>query len=629
MNSHPYLAWFVSLCVLLVAGGSGLSHAQTQTTDPGFDPPERVGRLSAIEGDVSAWDESQQTWQPAQINLPVTSRSAFLTGRGSRAEVTVGSAALRLDADTQVNLLRLDDGGTDLDVPRGTASIRLRAPADPAWQVAVRNGLISLSSPGNYRLDVDPVRGMLVTTVFEGHAEIEGAGTRTRLVQGQQSSFDMGTLRQIGMNALVRSPLDDWAARRDREQDRLQTWRYVSPEMTGADALDAAGDWRTDPEYGAVWFPNTVPAGWAPYSTGRWVWMPPWGWNWVDDAPWGFAPFHYGRWVTVGNSWGWVPGPYVRRPSYAPALVGFHGNGGRVSFAPPFGSARNGWSGAGGQYGPIAGWFPLAPGEAWYPPYRASGGYLQNLNRGHAPLRAQFDGTDAGQRYRWAQVPHASTRVPQSALSGSGSVWSHRLPAPGSGAIPAMPLPAAPAWARPGDRGDARRPDPWVRPGERGDRPWDRGERPGERPDRPAVRVYRSERAPRSDWTAGRGWNERSNGTDPGNGSARWTSPMPVPPPQGQPYGGYARPDRPSRQFPPASVSPPAAPVMALPAPPAPIGPPPGRPAYAGPPSPSYSPPVQQPRPAPPPPENRGDAGRHGRWGDPAGGQRGGGHHQR
>ena len=54
---------------------------------------------------------------------------------------------------------------------------------------------------------------------------------------------------------------------------------------------------------------SVVAAGWAPYRYGRWAWVRPWGWTWVDDAPWGFAPFHYGRWVCGrGERWCWAPG---------------------------------------------------------------------------------------------------------------------------------------------------------------------------------------------------------------------------------------------------------------------------------------------------------------------------------
>src|SRR4029453_15692065 len=65
--------------------------------------------------------------------------------------------------------------------------------------------------------------------------------------------------------------------------------------------------------------------GWAPYRSGQWRWVRPWGWTWVDQAPWGYAPFHYGRWVTIGNRWCWWPGGYYARPIWAPALVGFVG----------------------------------------------------------------------------------------------------------------------------------------------------------------------------------------------------------------------------------------------------------------------------------------------------------------
>jgi len=116
----------------------------------------------------------------------------------------------------------------------------------PAWQVAVRNAVVSLSSPGQYRVEADPARGVLVATVFEGSAVVDAAGTRSVLGPGQQAGFDLESLQPVARTAPVRTPFDDWAALRDREQDRLQSWRYVSPEMTGAESLDAAGTWAND-----------------------------------------------------------------------------------------------------------------------------------------------------------------------------------------------------------------------------------------------------------------------------------------------------------------------------------------------------------------------------------------------
>ncbi|HEX5816710.1 MAG TPA: DUF6600 domain-containing protein, partial [Methylomirabilota bacterium] len=83
--------------------------------------------------------------------------------------------------------------------------------------------------------------------------------------------------------------------------------------------------------------PRGAPAGWAPYTTGRWAWDPRYGWTWVDAAVWGWAPYHYGRWVHLEGLWAWAPGPVVARPVYAPALVAFFSAPGvRISVGAPF-----------------------------------------------------------------------------------------------------------------------------------------------------------------------------------------------------------------------------------------------------------------------------------------------------
>jgi len=84
--------------------------------------------------------------------------------------------------------------------------------------------------------------------------------------------------------------------------------RYVSPEMTGAEELDRYGRWEQSPDYGALWVPTAVAVDWAPYRTGHWSNVKPWGWTWIDDQPWGYAPFHYGRWAYESRyGWVWVP----------------------------------------------------------------------------------------------------------------------------------------------------------------------------------------------------------------------------------------------------------------------------------------------------------------------------------
>jgi hypothetical protein len=127
----------------------------------------------------------------------------------------------------------------------------------------------------------------------------------------------------------------------------------VPAMMPGAAALAGNGDWERS-EIGWTWYPKNLPGNWMPFRDGSWRYLQPWGWSWIDAAPWGFAPSHYGRWKRVGDRWGWVPGSGASASRFMPASVAFLGTPGI------------GLSYAGGS-GPAVAWFPLAPGEVYWP----------------------------------------------------------------------------------------------------------------------------------------------------------------------------------------------------------------------------------------------------------------------
>jgi hypothetical protein len=168
----------------------------------------------------------------------------------------------------------------------------------------------------------------------------------------------------------AQQPADDflfWVAESKNRPQADQSARHVSAQTTGYDELDRYGQWQDLPGSGAVWFPSSVPANWAPYRYGHWTSIAPWGWTWVDDAPWGFAPSHYGRWVNLDGRWGWVPGPVQTDPVYAPALV---------AFVDP----NAGPDAAGAAGGPDVGWFPLGPADGFLPWYVAGPAYVERVN---------------------------------------------------------------------------------------------------------------------------------------------------------------------------------------------------------------------------------------------------------
>ena len=363
------------------------------------DPPARVGRLILIQGEVTVHDTRTGESEAATLNWPVTSDTAITTARGARAEVRIGSTAVRLDGATDLEFVQLDDQMSLLRLREGTVNVRVRDRETAAqFTLETPHSRTLLLDTGRYRFDANPRAGTTTVTTFQGNAQLAFGATTVSVSSGKRAEIGpQGGMEIVGAFA---DGFDDWARARDRGDDIARSTRYVSPEMTGYESLDEHGDWRETPDYGAVWVPRAVPVGWAPYRSGRWAWIAPWGWTWVDEAPWGFAPFHYGRWALMGGVWAWAPGGFVARPVYAPALVGWVGQPG-WSVTVSIGAV------------PAVGWFPLAPREIFVPAYRCSTVYVRNVNITHVTNIIHSPRPHHAHRH----VDRAVTVVPASAVT--------------------------------------------------------------------------------------------------------------------------------------------------------------------------------------------------------------------
>ena len=293
------------------------------------DPPGRVGRIAALQGEVWVYDDEQGEWQGAQHNRPLTQGDRLSTAAGARVELRIGSTTLQLGGGSRT---RRRSAGRR--APAVCAAARQPRPAGALGARSRPNSrcsrpkAVSCPCAAGCTASTGRTRPALAS-VWRGELQFQApelvahaaAGPARRVLARRAAAHRAQPVAGRRWTTSSRRPCCA-TTRPTRAAPRTV---FVSPEMTGVEDLDRYGGWQQHPEYGAVWTPTQVAVGWAPYRYGQWVWVRPWGWTWVDDAPWGFAPFHYGRWLSWGGRWCWAPGPRVARPVYAPALVAWVG----------------------------------------------------------------------------------------------------------------------------------------------------------------------------------------------------------------------------------------------------------------------------------------------------------------
>ena len=342
-----------------------------------------AARIQQVEGQVAltnglAYDPNQSAptsaatdqWFGATANQPFSVGDRIYTRDNSRTSIAfTGRNFARLDPNTSLDLLALDDRRTQLALRDGSAifDVGYLAPGQ-LFEVATPYGAVDFNQPGLYNIGLQD--GSALVSVLSGLAQVVGLGGNGEISKGEiltlvgQTAADVVLSRLDGRNAgylvddYYRYQYPQVYDGRYRDYNaylsdpsyfdpyrRYSSYQYVSGTIPGVYDLDYYGDWQNLNGYGYAWRPR-VDTAWAPYQQGYWLADYPYGPTWVSTEPWGYAPYHYGRWAYVGNQWYWVPDGVNTSPVYSPALVGF----------VPFDSNQ-------------IGWVPLAPGDPYAPRY--------------------------------------------------------------------------------------------------------------------------------------------------------------------------------------------------------------------------------------------------------------------
>jgi ferric-dicitrate binding protein FerR (iron transport regulator) len=248
-NPLTKLNWWSSLFAVVLAVIVLFTCAVAQDQpQQGDDPPSRVARLGYMEGAVSFQPAGEQDWVGAVPNRPMTIGDKLWADKGSRVELQLGSAVIRLSENTGINFLNLDDHTIQVQLSSGAVSFRVRQldQAD-SFEVDIPNLAFSLYQPGNYRVEASEDGSNTVVTVREGDGEATGNGQSYKIHTGQRTTFS-GTNSLEADTEQIGAPdqFDAWAASRDNRWEHSRSSQYVPQDMVGYDDLDDNGDWRDD-----------------------------------------------------------------------------------------------------------------------------------------------------------------------------------------------------------------------------------------------------------------------------------------------------------------------------------------------------------------------------------------------
>ena len=344
------------LAILLTGAAMLPAWAQQQQPDDGDAPDHGVARISLVNGDVTVRRGDTGDLTSAAPNGPLLVNDLLATGPNSTAEIQFdGANMIRLGNTSEVRIGELEYGHYLVQIASGTTMFKVLRNSTADVEISTPTVSVRPTEQGSYRITVLP-DGTTEITVRSGRADIFSPRGSESLSTGRTMEARGNPLdpEYMIVAAIPNDDWDRWNADRDRALDRAISSRYVPPDVSGAEDLDAYGQWQNDPSYGNVWVP-AVDAGWAPYRVGRWEYVDFYGWTWVSGDPWGWAPYHYGNWYMSSYGWAWYPGAFGGRHYWRPALVSFFGwGGGGLSVGFGFGNV---------------GWVPLAPFERYRPWY--------------------------------------------------------------------------------------------------------------------------------------------------------------------------------------------------------------------------------------------------------------------
>jgi hypothetical protein len=142
----------VAVALLCAAGAAIPARAQTPPQD---DLTHGVVRISLMDGEVSVRRGDSGEWVAGVINAPLMTDDRISTGQTSRAEVQFDAAnVLRIGANAEVHLARVENGRYYLEVARGMVTFRMLRQSNADIEVNTPSVSVRPARVGAFRVSV-------------------------------------------------------------------------------------------------------------------------------------------------------------------------------------------------------------------------------------------------------------------------------------------------------------------------------------------------------------------------------------------------------------------------------------------------------------------------------------------
>ena len=359
MKNMEKLFWLpLVLCLMVIH--TTPARARAASEDQSEEQTILVAHISHVEGQLLRYDPDEESWVATVKDAPFGIDDVLHSNEDARAEfIMPNNTWMRIDADTRIQLMTLEEDVTGIDVASGVARFYNKG-SDVVIKVTTPFGYVTAPEETGFDLYLD--KDSVEVSAFKGTVDFLHTmdDKRFEVIAGSSSIVANDRLVTSG-EGRIDPAWDRWNKDRDnlwtkRAKLKGESVKYLPPALHHeAYVLEKYGRW-TRVYYGGsyyyLWRPVYVGVGWAPFTVGRWtVWSG--DHCWIPSEPFGHITHHYGNWVFVGGFWYWAP-PVARVMIHlGPPLLD-------IEFA--WYPGRVAWIHSGVHIG----WVPLAPKEPYY-----------------------------------------------------------------------------------------------------------------------------------------------------------------------------------------------------------------------------------------------------------------------